>query len=58
VQDKLPQKLRGTVAKKMRAAYHADSALAAQAQLEALARELDKTTQVPPPACAKDCKRP
>jgi putative transposase len=43
VQDKLPQKLRGTVAKKMRAAYHADSALAAQAQLEALARELDKT---------------
>ncbi len=27
----------------MRAAYHADSALDAQAQLEALARELDKT---------------
>lgn len=43
VGDKLPQKLRGTVARKMRAAYHADSALAAQAQLEALARELDKT---------------
>lgn len=43
VQDKLPQKLRGTVATKMRTAYHADSALAAQAQLEALARELDKT---------------
>ncbi len=43
VGDKLPQRLRGTVARKMRAAYHADSALAAQAQLEALARELDKT---------------
>lgn len=43
VTDKLPQKLRPTVAKKMRAAYHADSALEAQAQLEALARELDKT---------------
>ena len=43
VQDKLPHKLRPTVARKMRAAYHADSALAAQAQLEALARELDKT---------------
>ena len=27
----------------MREAYHADSALAAEAQLEALARELDKT---------------
>lgn len=43
VQDKLPQKLRPTVARKMRVAYHADSALAAQAQLEALAREMDKT---------------
>ena len=43
VTDKLPQKLRATVAKKMRTAYHAESALAAQAQLEALARELDKT---------------
>ena len=31
------------VAKKMRAAYHADSALEAEAQLVALARELDKT---------------
>jgi len=43
VQDKLPQHLRGPVGTKMRAAYHADSALLAQAQLEALARELDKT---------------
>jgi len=43
VQDKLPPHLRGPVGKKMRAAYHADSALLAQAQLQALARELDKT---------------
>ncbi len=43
VQDKLPQHLRGPVGVKMRAAYHADSALLAEAQLQALARELDKT---------------
>jgi len=43
VRDHLPEKLRGPVAKRMRAAYHADSALAAQAMLEALAAELDKT---------------
>jgi putative transposase len=39
----LPERLRGPVGKKMRAAYHADSALDAEAQLSALARELDKT---------------
>jgi transposase-like protein len=43
VRDHLPEKLRGPVAKRMRAAYHADSALQAQALLEALAKELDKT---------------
>jgi putative transposase len=43
VRDKLPQRLRPMVEARMRAAYHADSALAAEAQLEALARELDKT---------------
>src|SRR5688572_20887162 len=43
VQDKLPERLRGPVGAKMRAAYHAGSALEAQAQLSALARELDKT---------------
>ncbi len=43
VRDHLPEKMRGPVAKQMRAAYHADSALQAQALLEALARELDKT---------------
>ena len=43
VQDKLPQHLRGPVGTKMRAAHHANSALLAEAQLQALARELDKT---------------
>ncbi len=43
VRDHLPEKMRGPVAKRMRAAYHADSALAAEALLEALAKELDKT---------------
>jgi transposase-like protein len=43
VRDRLPQRLGGPVERRMRAAYHAASALDAQAQLEALARELDKT---------------
>ena len=43
MRDRLPDKLRSVVARRMRAAYHAESALAAQAQLEALAAELDKT---------------
>jgi len=43
VQDHLPEKMRGLVGRRMRQAYHADTALAAQAQLEALAKELDKT---------------
>jgi len=43
VQDHLPEKLRSLVGQRMRQAYHADSALAAQALLEGLAAELDKT---------------
>jgi putative transposase len=43
VRDRLPDKLRSVVERRMRAAYHADSALAAQAELETLAAELDKT---------------
>jgi putative transposase len=43
VRDHVPQKLRAVVVSRMRAAYRADSALAAQAQLETLADELDKT---------------
>jgi putative transposase len=41
VADKLPDDLAKTVTKKMRAAYHAPSAVIAEAQLEALARELE-----------------
>jgi putative transposase len=43
VRDKLPQRLGGPVERRMRAAYHAASALDAEAQLLTLARELDKT---------------
>ena len=43
VADKLPEHLASTVTKRMRAAYHADSAIMAEAQLEALAKELDRT---------------
>jgi len=43
VRDRLPEKLRTVVERRMRQAYHAETALAAQAELEALAAELDKT---------------
>jgi len=43
VRDKLPDKLRAVTEKRMRQAYHAESALKAEAELQALARELDKT---------------
>jgi putative transposase len=43
VRDRLPEKLRTVVERRMREAYHADSALTAQAALEALAAELDKS---------------
>jgi putative transposase len=43
VADKLPDHLASTVTKRMRQAYHAESALAAEAQLEALAKELQRT---------------
>ena len=43
VADRLPDQLAATVTSRIRAAYHADSALVAQAQLEALATELDRT---------------
>ena len=43
IQDRLPEKMRSVVASRMRRAYHADSALAAEAELTALATELDRT---------------
>ncbi|HEX2301721.1 MAG TPA: IS256 family transposase [Pseudonocardiaceae bacterium] len=43
VQDRLPEKMRSVVASRMRRAYHADSALAAESELTVLATELDRT---------------
>jgi transposase-like protein len=43
VKDHLPQKMRPAVESRMRTAYHAGSALEAQALLQALAKELDRT---------------
>jgi putative transposase len=43
VADKLPDHLASTVTRRMRAAYRAESALVAEAQLQALAKELDRT---------------
>jgi transposase-like protein len=43
VKDRLPQRLRSIVGRRMTDAYHADSALEAQAALQALATELDRT---------------
>jgi putative transposase len=43
VTDKVPGKLKSLVQRRVRDAYHAESALASQAQPEALAAELDRT---------------
>ncbi len=43
VRDRLPQRLRPSVERRMRQAYQASSALEAEAQSSALAREMDKT---------------
>jgi len=43
VQDHLPEKMRCTVTSRMRRSSHAGSALAAEAELCALAAELDRT---------------
>jgi putative transposase len=43
VTDRLPDALASTVAKRMRRAYHHPDALAAEAELEALARELHRS---------------
>jgi hypothetical protein len=43
VRDKLPERLRTVAERRMRQAYHAESALKAEAELQALAAELGKT---------------
>ena len=53
VGDRLPDQFTFTVAQRMRRAYHADSAIAAEAQLEALAKELNAPIRAQPPRCAK-----
>jgi putative transposase len=41
--DKLPERLKSVTERRMRQAYHAESALKAEADLQVLARELEKT---------------
>jgi putative transposase len=43
VRDKLPERLRTVAERRMSQAYHAESALKAEAELQALTAELDKT---------------
>jgi putative transposase len=54
VADKLPEDLAKTVTKKMRAAYQAPSAILAEAQPEALARELEHTHPGPAGSLRED----
>jgi hypothetical protein len=58
VTDRLPDALASVVAKRMRAAYHHSDPLIAQAELEALARELDAPTPAPPRPCVRAWLRP
>ena len=58
VTDRLPDALASTVAKRMRRAYHHPDPLVAQAELEALARELDRSHPGAAAACAKGWPRP
>ena len=58
VTDRLPDAVASTVAKRMRRAYHHADPLLAQAELEALARELGAPTPAPPPASEKGWPRP
>ena len=58
LQDRLTERLRATVTAKIRRAYHAESALAAEAELTALAAELDRTDPGPPQGGARAWPRP
>jgi transposase-like protein len=53
VQDRLPQKMRQVVAARMRRAYHADSALAAEAELTAWPASWTAPIPGRRPACAR-----
>jgi len=57
VKNRLPERLKSVVEKRMRKAYHAVSA-PAEAHLEALAKELERApTPSRPPRCAKACPK-
>ena len=64
VRDKLPEKLRTVMTARMRRAYHAEPALAAEAELAALAAEFTTTTtarspeQTPTPESTQRTGRP
>ena len=58
VTDRLPDAVASTAAKRMRAAYRNPDPLTAQADLEALARELDRSHPAPLQACARGWSRP
>jgi putative transposase len=58
VGDRLPDAVASTIAKRRRRAYHLADPLVAQAELEALARELDRAHPARRPACAKGWPRP
>ena len=56
--DRLPDAVASTVAKRMRRAYHHADPLVAQAELEALARELDRSHPGAAAPCGKGWPRP
>jgi len=58
VTDRLPDALAATVAKRMRVAYHIVDPLVAEAELEALARSLERTYPARRQACATGWPRP
>jgi putative transposase len=56
--DRLPDVVASTVAKRMRRAYHHGDPLIAQAELEALARELDRSHPGAAASLREDWPRP
>jgi putative transposase len=57
VRDKLPQRLGGPVEHRMRTAWHATSALDAEAQLLTLPASWTRPIPVPRPACVRGWPR-
>ena len=53
VRDKLPERLRAVAERRMRQAYHAESALKAEGLLTELAASWTRPTPAPPPPCGR-----